>query len=336
MKSMVKNQTGKARGIGLLSGGLDSMLSARILMDQGVDIIGITFETPFFGSAKGAWAANSMGIHHIILNITDEHLDMVKNPSHGYGRNMNPCIDCHAMMFRKAGDLLGEMEADFLFSGEVLGQRPMSQNARALATVEKASGYEGLILRPMSARLLPETQVERDGIVDRSRLLDIQGRSRKRQMEIAGALDIREFPTPAGGCLLTDPGFSLRLRDLFDHNPDASPLDVKRLRVGRHFRMPSGSKVIIGRHHADNEELEGLFSPGDYDLRLAEIPGPATLVEGTALSDEVSLAASFIVRYSKAAEEDHAPVRVKFPDGTEKILDASAAEWNILERFRIA
>ncbi|NOY86669.1 MAG: tRNA 4-thiouridine(8) synthase ThiI [Deltaproteobacteria bacterium] len=336
MSLIGKNSAGNVRGIGLLSGGLDSMLSAMVLMDQGIEVIGLTFQTPFFGSAKGEYAARSLGIRHVILDITDEHLVMVKNPSHGYGKNMNPCIDCHAMMFSKAGGLLEKMGADFLFSGEILGQRPMSQNAGALAIVESTSGCEGLILRPMSARLLPETDVEKAGLVDRSRLLDIQGRSRKRQMEMARAFGIHEFPSPAGGCLLTDPGFSLRLKDLFDHNPDATPLDVKRLKVGRHFRMPGGSKVIIGRHHADNEELESLFSSGDYDLRVDDIPGPITLVEGTALPDEIILAASFTVRYSKAVELGHAPVRVKAPDGTEKILDSSAAEGDLIERFRIA
>ena len=311
------------------------MLSARILMDQGIEVVGLTFQTPFFGSAKGEYAATSLGIRHIVLDITDEHLAMVKSPVHGYGKNMNPCIDCHAMMFRKAGDLMGNEGAHFIFSGEVLGQRPMSQNARALATVEMASGYEGLILRPMSAMLLAETEVEKAGFVDRSRLLDIQGRSRKRQMEMAESFGITEFPSPAGGCLLTDPGFSLRLKDLFDHNPDAAPLDVRRLKFGRHFRMPSGSKVIIGRHHADNEELKGLFDHGDYDLRVDDIPGPVTLVEGTALPDEVTMAASFTVRYSKAADLGHAPVRMKVTGREERVLDVPAAEWEAIERCRI-
>ena len=171
--------------LGLLSGGLDSMLAAELLRRQGIEVTGIIFTTPFFGSDRGVAAAKQIGIPYRVVDITVDHLAMVKAPEYGYGKNMNPCIDCHAMMFAKAGKLMEEMGADFLFSGEVLGQRPMSQNIKALRSVEKISGYEGYLLRPLSAKLLPETQPGKKGLVDRGKLLDIQGRSRKVQMELA-------------------------------------------------------------------------------------------------------------------------------------------------------
>jgi tRNA U34 2-thiouridine synthase MnmA/TrmU len=324
------------RGIGLISGGLDSMLAPRILMDLGIDVVGITFKTPFFGSERGERSAQILGIRHIVLDITEDHLVMVKDPAHGYGRNMNPCIDCHAMMFKKAGDLLGDLQADFLFSGEVLGQRPMSQNPEALRTVEKTSGYEGLILRPLSARLLPETEVEISGLVDRSRLLDIQGRSRKSQMALAEKLGIVEFPSPGGGCLLTDPGFSVRLKELFTRNPDATALDIERLKVGRHFRSPGGTKIVVGRHQADNEILTGLVGSGDFSLRVNDYPGPLTMVEESATGEDLHLAASITVRYSKASEKKKADVDVKGPDGREETITVAPADDEVVEEYRIA
>ncbi len=324
------------RGIGLMSGGLDSMLAPRIIMDQGIDVVGITFKTPFFGSARGERSARILGIRHIVLDITEDHLAMVKDPAHGYGKNMNPCIDCHAMMFKKAGDLLADLQADFLFSGEILGQRPMSQNPGALRTVEKTSGYEGLILRPLSARLLPETEVEISGLVDRSRLLDIQGRSRKRQIELAEKFDITEFSSPGGGCLLTDPGFSVRLKELFMRNPDATALDIERLKVGRHFRSPGGAKIVVGRHQADNEILAGLVGSGDFSLNVNDYPGPLTLVEESATGGDIQLAASITVRYSKASERKQADVTVEGPDGREETVTVTPADDETVEGCRIA
>jgi len=323
------------RGIGLMSGGLDSMLAARVLMDQGVEVVSVTFKTPFFGSERGERAGQVLGIRHIVLDITEDHLTMVKDPAHGYGRNMNPCIDCHAMMFEKAGELLEDLEADFLFSGEVLGQRPMSQNQGALRTVEKVSGYEGLILRPLSALLLPETRAEVSGQVDRSRLLDIQGRSRKNQMELAEKYGIEEYPSPGGGCLLTDPGFSVRLNELLVKNPDAAPMDIERLKVGRHFRSPGGSKIVVGRHHADNEILAGLVETGDFSLKVKDFPGPLALVEGPATRTDLELAASITVRYSKAAREIQAEVTVNGPGNSEETITVTPADEATVEGCRI-
>jgi tRNA U34 2-thiouridine synthase MnmA/TrmU len=312
------------------------MLAARILLEQGIEVVGLTFRTPFFGSTRGEAAGRILGIEHRVRDIADEHLAMVKAPRYGYGRNMNPCIDCHAMMFRMAGDMMTEIGAHFLFSGEVLGQRPMSQNVKALRSVEKESGYPGLILRPLSAKLLPETNPEADGLVDRERLLDIQGRSRARQMELAGEYGISEFPTPGGGCLLTDPGFSARLRELFEAKPHAQPLDVERLKFGRHFRLPGGAKAVVGRNHQDNESLQELVGAEDLILRNHQTPGPLTLLEAGASREDVEMAAALTARYGKVADKDRKfSIKVEGPGEKERHLEVLAMDQRDVEKYRV-
>ena len=195
-------------GVGLISGGLDSVLATRVLQDQDIRIIGVSFVTPFFGSEKAEKAAAMLDIDLKVIDITKIHLEVVKYPKYGYGKGMNPCIDCHALMFHEAGKVMEEEGADFLFSGEVLGERPMSQNRQSLMIVARRSGCEKLIIRPLSAKLLPETLPEREGKVNREKLLDIEGRSRKRQMELVDHYGITEYAQPAGGCLLTVPGYA--------------------------------------------------------------------------------------------------------------------------------
>jgi len=197
-----------SKALGLLSGGLDSTLAAMVLKRQGVEVSGIVFVTPFFGAERARKAARQIDIPLLVENIGEEHLAMLKNPRYGYGKNLNPCIDCHAMMFALAGRRVLAGEFDFLFSGEVLGQRPMSQNFNALQAVAKHSGCPQLILRPLSARLLPVTGMEEQGLVDRERLLDIQGRSRRRQEDLAREWGLGEYPASGGGCLLTEKSFT--------------------------------------------------------------------------------------------------------------------------------
>ena len=237
-----------SKALGLLSGGLDSSLAALTLKRQGIEVTCISFVTPFFGSAKAESAAKRMEIPLIVRDIGEVHLEMVKNPRYGYGKNMNPCIDCHAMMFRLAGEISEEQGFDFLFSGEVLGQRPMSQNPSALRAVANYSGRPERILRPLSAKLLPPTPMETRGLVDRERLLDIQGRSRKRQEMLAREWGLNDYPSSGGGCLLTEKDFAERLRDLFRHQPDCSVRDVRLLRVGRQFRLTEHSRLVLGRN----------------------------------------------------------------------------------------
>lgn len=312
------------------------MLAVKVLQNAGVEVTGITFRTPFFGSERGEAAARILGISHLVLDITRDHLQMVKNPKYGYGKNMNPCIDCHAMMFNKAGGLMIDLGAHFLFSGEVLGQRPMSQNRKALRSVEKTSGYAGLILRPLSAKLLPETEPEIKSLVDRNRLLDIQGRSRIRQMELAEKWGISEFPTPGGGCLLTDPGFSIRLRELFTVQPDSGSLEVERLKVGRHFRLPGGSKAIVGRDHQDNERLREYFREGDLLIKNNHMTGPLTLLDAGASLADIELAAALTVRYGKGSSDDSpVPVKIEGPGREERIMKILPVTGKDLEKYRV-
>ena len=312
------------------------MLAAELLRRQGIQVTAIIFQTPFFGSTRGIAAAKQLGIPHRVEDITVDHLVMVKAPHYGYGKNMNPCIDCHAMMFGKAGELMEELGAHFLFSGEVLGQRPMSQNIKALKLVEEASGYQGLILRPLSAKLLLETDPERDGLVDRKQMLDIQGRSRKRQMQMAQDWGLSEYPAPGGGCLLTDPGFSVRLDELFDANPSADPIDVEKLKLGRHFRLPGGGKAVVGRHHKDNEDLKLLIREGDILLKQSDAPGPLTILDPDASEQDILAAAALTARYTKTGTSgDKVPILVIKSEVDEAVLEVQPMSLMDVEEYRV-
>jgi hypothetical protein len=286
-----------------MSGGLDSMLAARLLMDQGVEVVGISFTTPFFGSADAEKAAEKIGFRLLIRDITEIHLEVVKNPASGYGANMNPCIDCHALMVKEAGKIMEREGWDFIFTGEVLNERPMSQTRAALNRVANLSGYRGLVLRPLSALRLAETIPEQEGKVDRKRLLDIQGRSRKPQMVLAEKYCIGGYPSPAGGCLLTDQSFSRRLRDLFENGPEGGTSALEMLKIGRHFRLHPGVKVVVGRNHNENCRLMELKGADDVIFSTVGIPGPVALLAGAPSEADVQLAASLCARYCKAGEE---------------------------------
>jgi len=309
-----------SKALGLLSGGLDSSLAALALKRQGVEVVCIAFVTPFFGAVKAEKAARQMEIPLIVKPIGDVHLEMVKNPVYGYGKNMNPCIDCHAMMFRLAGEVMAEKGYDFLFSGEVLGQRPMSQNLSALQAVAKLSGMAGRILRPLSAKLLPTTPMEEAGLVDRSQLLDIQGRSRRRQDELAKSWGLVDYPSSGGGCLLTEKSFSGRLRDLFTHHPGATVVDVELLKLGRQFRISPRAKLTLGRNQSDNEGIEALARPDDILLRLAEGAGPLGLVSGGADAADLEKAAAVLASYGKSQDLPQVVVRVIRVAGEERLV----------------
>jgi len=268
------NKSKKIKALGLLSGGLDSTLAFKVLQDQGIKTTAISFITPFFSSKKAKISAGELGIPLIEKDITHEHLKIVLNPRHGYGSTMNPCIDCHALMLKTAGRIMREKEFDFMFTGEVLGERPMSQNKMSLKTVAKDSGYAGYILRPLSAKLLEETKPEKEGKVDRSRLLDISGRQRKRQFALAAKYGIKNASNPAGGCLLTDPGFSNRLKDLLKHEKKPSLKNIELLKVGRHVQLDKRNKVIIGRNEGENDRLLKIKPRGYEIIEPKYVPGP--------------------------------------------------------------
>jgi hypothetical protein len=320
MTATTIDQTRPVRALGLSSGGLDSILAALVLRDQGIQVRWVCFETPFFNADRTRRAADRFGIPLAVRDITPVYLDMLRNPRCGYGRNMNPCMDCHALMFRLAGEMMAAEGFDFVFSGEVLGQRPMSQTRNALRFVEKNSGLAGRILRPLSALALPETVVEAQGRVDRARLLDIRGRSRKTQIALARHYGIDEYPAPAGGCRLTDKGYADRLRDLLAHEDEPRREELDRLRYGRHLRLDARTKIVVGRTRIDNEGLEGTVDPSlDLALRVEDYPGPLTLAPADASPEMTALAGAIGAGYTKAPAGRPVAVRVEGPDGSRAI-----------------
>ncbi len=296
------------KALGLMSGGLDSTLAAMTLMRQRIEVTGVSFVTPFFGAGKAKAAAEAIGFPLIVKEISAIHLEMVKNPKYGYGRNMNPCIDCHAMMFRLAGEIMEAEGFDFLFSGEVLGQRPMSQNPSALKSVANYCGYPDRVLRPLSAKLMPITPMEEAGLVDREQLLDIQGRSRRRQQALAVEWGFPDYPSSGGGCLLTEVGFSNQLRDLLQHDPAATANDVELLKVGRQFRLSPTAKLVLGRNQGDNEHIEQLVRPEHLKLRCSNHSGPLGLFIGQPQQQDLQTAAAILASYGKGKDEPQVDV----------------------------
>ncbi len=292
----------KYRCFALFSGGLDSMLSVLHMKNLGYDVLPIFFRTPFFGSENAIKAAEGIGFHLIIHDITDKHIEMLQNPRYGYGKYMNPCIDCHGLMFREAAELMSQYKVDFLISGEVLGQRPMSQRKDALNSVVKLSNIKDLIVRPLSQKLLTDTLPIREGWVDKEKMLDIQGRNRKRQIDMANDLGIKSFQTPAGGCLLTDESFSIRLRDLIEHNMLELNF-IEFLKIGRHFRLNDDVKVIISRKEKENEMISQIVK-NELILKTNSIPGPLGVINSkrNPSNEEISLAASILLRYNNKVQ----------------------------------
>jgi tRNA-specific 2-thiouridylase len=310
----------KVKGLGLCSGGLDSILAGLVLREQGIDVCWVAFETPFFSADKARKASINNKIPIIVKDITERYMPMLKNPACGYGKNMNPCMDCHALMFRIAGEMIEETGSDFLFSGEVRGQRPMSQNKNSLRYVEKNSGFDGSILRPLSAMVLPETPMERDGLVDRERLYGFSGRSRKPQMALAKRFGVTDYPAPAGGCLLTDEGYSMRLKDLFDHQENIEPAEMNLLSHGRHLRLDESIKIIVGRDKKDNENILRLYRQDrDIMLKMKSFPGPVVLIPNGCCTDGIDQAASICAGYSKVPENEPVEVCVTSPEGQKEI-----------------
>jgi len=310
----------KVRALGLSSGGLDSILAALVLQKQGIEVCWVSFETPFFPAEKAEKAAKFTKIDLIKKNITDIYLKMLKNPPGGYGKNMNPCRDCHAMMFNLAGKVMETMGFDFLFSGEVSGQRPLSQTKSALRYVEKRSGYDGYILRPLSALHLPETIPEKEGKVNREKLLNFSGRSRKPQIKLAREFEITDYPTPGGGCLLTDKSYSERLKDLLRHQDNFTHEDLHLLKYGRCLRLNRGTKVIIGRNKLNNENIMKYYLPKEDTLiTTKKIPGPLLIMKNGTRED-VFKAAAICAGYSKALKDAMVDVEITNINGTESVM----------------
>ncbi|MDP3143543.1 MAG: tRNA 4-thiouridine(8) synthase ThiI [Candidatus Omnitrophota bacterium] len=295
----------KIKAVSLISGGLDSTLATKIIVDLGIEVLAINFLSPFClcnrrGGCKyeAGEVSGKLGIPLKTVAVHEDFLKMVKSPKHGYGSNLNPCIDCRIMMLKKAKEYMESIGASFVITGEVLGQRPMSQNRHSLDLIEKESGLSGLILRPLSAQLLAETIPEKMGWVNRQALLDISGRGRRPQMTLIKEFGINDYPCPSGGCLLTDPAFSQRARDLIKHG-DFNLHNIELLKLGRHFRFSPDDKLIVGRNEEENNALERLAKDTDLVFAPAKVNGPIGLGVGKGFDDYdfINLASSIISRY---------------------------------------
>ena len=306
----------RCRAVGMLSGGLDSILACKLMLAQDIEVLALNFVSPFCTCTSSGCrhqatkVAAELGIPIKVVPTGPDYIEMVKHPKHGYGRNMNPCLDCRIFTFSRARKYLEEVGAQFVFSGEVLGERPMSQHLQALRLIERESGLEGRLLRPLSAQLLEPTIPERTGLVDRERLLAFQGRSRKPQIALAASLGINDYPCPAGGCLLTDRQFALRLKDAFAHGED-SLHHIRFLRLGRHFRLPSGAKVVVGRDELENRALQNIVQPSETVLEAEGVGSPVTVVLGSANNSDIELAARICARFSDAKLEPLVKIRCR-------------------------
>ncbi|MBI5327972.1 MAG: hypothetical protein HZB80_06755 [Deltaproteobacteria bacterium] len=294
------------KAVALLSGGLDSTLAVKVLLDQGVEIVALNFTSTFCTcscrgsvcSNEAARVANEFGIPIKVLKKGLDYIEVIRNPKYGYGQGMNPCVDCRIYMHRLAKNYMGEIGASFVITGEVLGQRPMSQRKDAFKSIEKESGLDGLIVRPLCAKHLDPTIPEKAGIIDREKLLDMVGRSRKPQISLAEECDIQNYPCPSGGCLLTDKIFSKRVKDLLDNKKDVTTEDLQILKIGRHFRLNNETKIVIGRDEAENKRLGNLVQPGDTLLEPLDFAGPTAMICGPVKNGTHSLAGRMILRYA--------------------------------------
>ena len=318
----------------VFSGGLDSILAAELIRSQGIDVLALFFETPFFTSQRAIRSAQTVDLPIKVVDITRRHLEVVKKPKHGFGGNMNPCIDCHALMFRIAGEMLEQEGAHFILSGEVLGQRPMSQNRKSLMRVSSESGYGDLLLRPLSAKNLAITVPEEKGWVDRERLLDFQGRTRKPQLEMAGNLNISDYPTPAGGCLLTENGFSRRLKDLLTLHENPEIREIELLKLGRHFRITPQAKLVVGRNKNENIQIRSLSAQTDIMLASTEGPGPTVLGLGDFSDESIELAAAVTAAYSDSEEGKITTIRL-LTGKKEKILMAKSSKKEAFKTYML-
>lgn len=291
----------RCRGLSLMSGGLDSQLAIRVLQRAGAEVEAVCFSTPFFDCTEAQKAAKALGVKLHMIDFLDDELALIENPPHGFGGAMNPCIDCHAAMIRRAGELMTELGYDFVATGEVQGQRPMSQNRQSLGIVEKCSGLKGRLVRPMSAKLLEPTIPELEGKLDREMLLDFSGRGRERQIALAEELGVRDYPAPAGGCKLTEDGFCRKLKDLKDHEGLRDRELIELLTVGRRFRLPGGSSVILGRDRVENARLKELGErrPEGKVIVIEGVPGPTALVPVVKSEEDLEIARKIVAAWSR-------------------------------------
>ena len=331
------------KAIALLSGGLDSILATRLIIDQGIEVEAVNFVTVFCNCTSGGKtclaaksASDELGIGLKVFEASSDFFEIIKNPKHGYGRNLNPCLDCRIFMFRKAFEYMKSIGASFIVTGEVLGERPMSQRKQAIDIIEEESGLKGLIVRPLSAKRFAPSIPEIEGWVDREKFMDIEGRSRKPQIKLAHDLGINDYPCPAGGCLLTDDIFAKRMRDLMKHEPNFGINDVKLLKTGRVFRFSPTVKLIVGRDEKENDKLLILAKEGDIYFEPVDIPGPSAVLRGVFDENYIIKSAALIAKY--CGVEPGVEVKVSYrriPSGESISISAFPIKEDDLETCRV-
>ncbi|MDE1764277.1 MAG: tRNA (5-methylaminomethyl-2-thiouridylate)-methyltransferase [Thaumarchaeota archaeon] len=331
----------KKKVVALLSGGLDSRLAVKMMQNQGFDVTAVAIKTPFcdFDCGRGCGfeireTADMLDVDLKTVYLGDEYIEMLKNPKYGFGSGMNPCIDCRSMMFKAGKKVMEDIGAEFIISGEVLGQRPMSQHGPALRTIEKESGLEGKIVRPLSGALLPKTEPEENGIIKRENLGMIRGRSRKEQLKMAEQFGFVDPPNAGGGCLLTDPRFAVRAKDLFKHTETPTTNDIDLLKVGRHFRFDAKTKLVVGRNKDENEMLKALALPGDVLLETKDHVGPVSLLRGDDSESSLKLSSDITFRYSDAPKDTPGIMITQKNDSRSEISTANIGESEYL-KYRI-
>ncbi len=315
--------------LGLFSGGLDSILAAKLIQKQGIKIELINFTTPFFPSRNAIKMAKQLKLKLKEIDVTKDYLKMLRKPKHGYGSEMNPCIDCKIFMLKKAKKYAKRINAKFIFTGEVLGERPMSQNKRALQLIEREAGLKGRLLRPLSAKLLPITEAEKKW-VDRNKLLGIGGRKRDKQMKLAKKFKIKQYPSPSGGCLLTYKEYAKKIKDLLKNRKNITKADLELLKIGRHFRFKN-NKIIVGRNEKENKKLLELKQKTDYIFEVPNIGSPITVLKGLKTKEAIKIAAKLTARYS----DSKGKTKVKYGKKLEKAIIVINIKESKIKKLRI-
>lgn len=332
----------RPRAVALYSGGLDSTLAILAVMRQGIEVKAVTFLNHFgcdisdkSSCSKDPFsAALKFGFEVKLSHLSEKFIDIVKNPKFGHGKNMNPCMDCRILMLKEAKEFMLMTGSEFIITGEVIGQRPMSQRRDALNIIDREAGLRGYVLRPLSAKLMKPTIAEEQNIVDRGMLFGFSGRSRKPQMALANEYSLTDYPSPAGGCLLTEPNYSFRLRELLDHDSSPSLTDFRLLRIGRHFRLKQGCKIIVGRDMAENDAILSLPVDKAVYLRVHGYGSPIALIAGVTAEEDLQTAASLCARYSDAKGLTKVDVTVSNA-GSEYTVRVSPADDDMVEELML-